>query len=377
MAGLLAPTKKAVEDVVNYFESHRASKQINHLQAIKEMVPCLGWVTIAPKPAVYVKQAMDAATFYTNRVLKAAQGDDEKKWTRTATGLLKDLQEYVKSYHTTGLTWNPEGGDATAVAKPASSSGPPPPPPPAGGAPPPPPPPAVVPPSESSDGGVKVAQANLFAEINQKGGGITSGLKKVTNDMKTYKNPELRASSVVKAGEVKKTESKPARSSAPAAKKPPVCTLQGKRWLVEYQENNPNLVISDTNKSQTVYAYKCTKCTIKVEGKINAIILDNCKRVAVVFDSVIGTCEFVNCQSIQAQVLGVVPTISVDKTDGCQVFLSKDSLQCEFITAKSSEMNISVPKGDEGDFSEFAIPEQFRTRYNGKTLVTECTDING
>ena len=46
----------------------------------------------------------------------------------------------------------------------------------------------------------------------------------------------------------------------------------------------------------------------------------------------------------------MVPTISVDKTDGCQVFLSKDSLQCEFITAKSSEMNISVPKGDEGDF---------------------------
>ena len=61
---------------------------------------------------------------------------------------------------------------------------------------------------------------------------IPAGLKKVTNDMKTYKNPELRASSVVKAGEVKKTESKPARSSAPAAKKPPVCTLQGKRWLV-------------------------------------------------------------------------------------------------------------------------------------------------
>ena len=43
------------------------------------------------------------------------------------------------------------------------------------------------------------------------------------------------------------------------------------------------------------------------------------------------------------QILGKCPTVSIDKTDGCQVFLSKDSLQCEIITAKSSEMNICIP----------------------------------
>ena len=43
------------------------------------------------------------------------------------------------------------------------------------------------------------------------------------------------------------------------------------------------------------------------------------------------------------QVLGKCPTVSIDKTDGCQVFLSKDSLKCEIISAKSSEMNICVP----------------------------------
>jgi adenylyl cyclase-associated protein len=41
--------------------------------------------------------------------------------------------------------------------------------------------------------------------------------------------------------------------------------------------------------------------------------------------------------------------VSIDKTDGCQVYLSKDSLSAEIITAKSSEMNILVPDAS-GEF---------------------------
>jgi len=49
------------------------------------------------------------------------------------------------------------------------------------------------------------------------------------------------------------------------------------------------------------------------------------------------------------QVLGKVPTISIDKTDGCQMYLSTDSLGVELITSKSSEMNVMVPKAN-GDY---------------------------
>ena len=63
-------------------------------------------------------------------------------------------------------------------------------------------------------------------------GFATIGLRKVTDDMKTHKTPELRASSVVKA-----SESKPASKPAPTygsatAKKSPVLALQGKKWVV-------------------------------------------------------------------------------------------------------------------------------------------------
>lgn len=47
--------------------------------------------------------------------------------------------------------------------------------------------------------------------------------------------------------------------------------------------------------------------------------------------------------------MGQCPTVSIDKTDGCQMYLSKESLNAEIVTAKSSEMNILVPKED-GDF---------------------------
>lgn len=49
------------------------------------------------------------------------------------------------------------------------------------------------------------------------------------------------------------------------------------------------------------------------------------------------------------QVFGTVPTISIDKTDGCQMFLSNDSLGVEIVSSKSSEMNVLVPKSN-GDY---------------------------
>ena len=47
--------------------------------------------------------------------------------------------------------------------------------------------------------------------------------------------------------------------------------------------------------------------------------------------------------------MGTVPTITIDKADGLQMFLSKDSLQVEIVSAKSSALNVMVPQAN-GDF---------------------------
>lgn len=77
-------------------------------------------------------------------------------------------------------------------------------------------------------------------------------------------------------------------------------------------------------------------------------MLDSCKKTSVVLDSVVSSVEFVNCQSVQMQVLTKVPTISIDKTDGCQIYLNAGSLDVSIVSAKSSEMNVLVPK--DGDY---------------------------
>ena len=49
------------------------------------------------------------------------------------------------------------------------------------------------------------------------------------------------------------------------------------------------------------------------------------------------------------QVTGTVKTVNIDKTDGCMMYLSKESVNANIVTAKSSEMNILVPD-DSGEF---------------------------
>ncbi len=59
--------------------------------------------------------------------------------------------------------------------------------------------------------------------------------------------------------------------------------------------------------------------------------------------------QMVNCQRMQVQVKGVVPAVAIDKTDGCQVYLSYVSRGAQIVTSKSSELNVSFPNSDAAD----------------------------
>lgn len=386
LMSLVKPVAGKLQAVQDFRENNRRSEYFNHLSAISESVAAFGWITVSPAPGPFVKEMTDAGTFYTNRVLKDYKDKDPKhlEWVKSWIAVLNHLQDYVKDFHRTGVTWNPKGGDALSVGATsppvAPKPGGAPPPPPPGGPPPPPPPPPADLSAGASTGGGSDSRSALFAELN-KGTGVTAGLKKVSDDMKTHKNPALRATqdTGVRQGPApfKATAPKPVSAPKPVAKpaaKPPLIELQNKKWVVEYHQGNKNIVLDNTELKQTAYVYKCVDCVVQIKGKINSITLDQCKKTAIVFEDLVSSLEFVNCQSMQGQALGKVPTISIDKTDGCMVYLSKESLDTEIVTAKSSEMNILVPVGD-GDFKEFALPEQFKTTWNGKTMVTEQTDI--
>lgn len=363
---LLKPTSDQISAVQSFREKNRRSKEFNHLSGLSEAIPALGWVAVPKTPGPHVKDMGEAAQFYLNRVLKDHKGDQvHTQWVKCINTLLADLQVYIKNHHTTGVTWNKSGPPATAGAAPSPAPG---------GPAPPPPPPVQAPTDAAPASGPKGGAASaLFSQINKAGTGISAGLKKVTDDQKTHKNPAIRKTGPVPSKPGQKEATTPVAAAKPAKKKTPVFELQGgKKWIVEHQEDRRDLIISDAQMTQTIYVYQCKGITLQVKGKCNSIFLDGCKKTALVFDDAIATCEFVNCQSVQCQINGKVPTISIDKTDGCQIYLSKDSLHSEIISAKSSEMNIMIPKAD-GDFSEYALPEQFKTTWNGSALVTDCT----
>ena len=54
---------------------------------------------------------------------------------------------------------------------------------------------------------------------------------------------------------------------------------------------------------------------------MNALTVDSCQRMGILFDHLVSSCELVNSTRVQVQVTGVVPIIAIDKCDGVQVRL--------------------------------------------------------
>ncbi|KAM3728925.1 Adenylyl cyclase-associated protein [Dirofilaria immitis] len=378
----LQPLVKMMEDLSTFKESKRNTPFFNHISAASEGIQALGWITVKPTPAPFIKDMFEASMFFVNRVLKEHKDDKiHAEWAKSWSEVLNALQNYVRQVHTTGLVWNScPGAKPPALVKHANSSSTS-----SGGAPPPPPP--VLPPDlfAAVPSGANVAtdksdRAALFAEINT-GEEITKRLKKVTPDMQTHKNPTLRSQQKEVPNGTRNQETALAASVNTSMgkkqedKQPKTWLNNGKQWNVEYYKNNNNVMIEVKDMKQTVYVFKCDNSVIQIKGKVNSVTLDSCKKTSIVFDSLLSQLEVINCQSVQIQTLGAMPTISIQKTDGCQVYLSKSAMNAEIITSKSSEMNVLIPSAEDGDFIEFAVPEQFKTVYDGKKLRTTVSDI--
>ncbi|KAF5400317.1 Cyclase associated actin cytoskeleton regulatory protein 1 [Paragonimus heterotremus] len=367
LADLIKTCGGPINAVVQFKDQKRSSPLFNHISAVAESVLALGWINVSPTPAPYVKSMQDAAQFFTNRVIKDYKDTNPEHvaWTKALMSVWTHLHDYVRQHHTTGLAWNASGSPTPASGLTSSTM--------AGSVVPPPPPPLpdFVPTKQPESSDDPNGRGALFAQLN-RGENVTAGLRKVTDDMKTHKNPELRAAPGLKPhASANKAPIKPPKpGSAPSADRQSqaVLELRGNKWVVENFQNQ-HLHVTETEPKQTVYIYKCVGCTVEIKGKINSIMVDNCKKTGVVFDDVISSLDVVNCQSVQTQCLGKLQTVNVDKTDGCQIYLSAASKFADVITAKSSEINMLIPKED-GEFDEFAVPEQFKTKFTGKGLHT-------
>lgn len=102
--------------------------------------------------------------------------------------------------------------------------------------------------------------------------------------------------------------------------------------------------------------------------------LDSCTKCGLAVDSVVASIDIVNSRSFGLQIFQVTPTIAIDKSDGGQIYLSRESLGVEILTAKCSALNVLVPPtegaADDADFTEVPVPDQFKsTIVEGKVIT--------
>ncbi|KAI6646304.1 Adenylyl cyclase-associated protein 1-like isoform X2 [Oopsacas minuta] len=347
IAKLLVNVNSASEKLVEFAESKRADKSMNNMFAVKELFPYSFGFLIQMKPKKIPKQALDQGMFYSNRVLKEFKDKDSNQvdWCRSLAKYTTALTTYIEEYLPGGMEWNPEGSPITSDT-------------------------SAPPPAASKAPATQESSTASIADAFQ-GGNVTEGLKKVDRSQMTHKNPELKASSLVKAKE--SGLDKPMKGDVTIPKKDPLLRLEKKRWRIEHFEGKNDLTITPTENSHTLYVFNCSKCTISVTQKINSITLDKCFQVAIVFEDVISQFETINCQRIEAQSNGQLPLINIDKTDQVSIYLSENSKNAEIVQAKSSAMNILLPQAD-GEFKEVALPEQFKSILRGSRYVTTPTD---
>lgn len=290
---IIQPQSKCIMEMGTFRDTHPRTKFRDHLAAINEFMPAIGWI-MQPKPVPYVTETKDSILFWSNKVLKQYKNDADEEardlhvnWTKAIISMTVELAAYCKQHQTTGLVWNANGPVASLselkkkpgkAPKPGNSAGAPAPPPPGPPGPPGPPPPPVDLPTGNTGGNKSESAAGaLFSQINELGsGGITAHLKAVERDPVTGKRIKTKAGVSKDNLEVKplKEKSDTAKKAAPAVVKPPRFELVGgKKWFIEHQKDNDDLIIEDADMRQTIYIYKCEKSTIQVRGKCNSITI--------------------------------------------------------------------------------------------------------
>lgn len=370
---IVKPLFDNVKKLTDLKNAKRQSADFNHLASSAEGIQMVQFIS-SPTPTSYVAEMQDAAMFYLNKILSTFKNAGEKgkphlDFVANFKALGASMQAYAKEFHTTGLSWNPKGGDAKTCnptgSQPQASG--------SGDLPPPPPPVDHEKLRKMQEAAVKSSSSKtvdtgaLFSQINSINAEGDKGLRKVSKEERNLYSKAVEkgeAGSSAATQVVKKEPPKTAKKKRITGN--PILQCADNKWSVENQDGNQAIVINIEQPKQVVYVAKCDNCLIQIKGKFNTITLDDCVKTSVSFDAVVGSCDVVNCKSVKIEVMGSVPTVLIDKTDGAHVFLSKTSLATCIISSKSSEMNVSVAIGND-DYKEMAIPEQFTSTYDVKT----------
>ncbi|GMH45257.1 hypothetical protein BSKO_13214 [Bryopsis sp. KO-2023] len=379
--------QKLVQPVVNCMTAAaektqgRRTELFNHFSFVSECLNSLTWVVLegegAEKPPLHIKQCVQSAEFYSNKILKEFRVTDVShvEWVNGIKSMILAMSTYCSTYHMKAPTWNPDGisvSEFLGSDPPVESAAPP------AAEPKKTPAPKVKKPEfpESKPMGPpqvhptrswqpqvdKPNPAHLVADVFDA---KKKGLKKVTDAEKAKNIPGRSGLVPVKLRS----------TGAPTVKAGKTELVMERKWTVENHKGNKEIVLENTNPRQTVYIYKCEDSVVKVDGKVNAITVDSCKKLGLLFETVMASVEVVNSSAVDVQATGHIGTLAVDKCDGVKVYIPDSSTDVAISTAKSAGVLVIVTGGEEP--AESAVPDQFVSVFEEGKLITRPAEHAG
>jgi len=253
------------------------------------------------------------------------------------------------------------------------------PPPPSGNIPPPPPPSSLLMTNEQPKSGGGDDRGALLSAIT---GGSGGGLRKVLDSEKKRPGDGRVNEPLVPQSKktTKNTYDEPKTNDKATTGTPSIRYDRDRttHWI-EYQKDRQDVVINIEESKQKVYIRGCVDTVITVSGKCTTVNLENSKSTSVIFDDVIATVEVVNSSKVQLQANASVPSIILDKTDGCHVYiLNEKGYDTNIVSSCCTAILVSTNGAkEEDDMIETPLPEQFITNHDGKKWLTAPTEHSG
>eukprot|EP00397_Hematodinium_sp_SG-2012_P038478 GEMP01041863.1.p1 GENE.GEMP01041863.1~~GEMP01041863.1.p1 ORF type:complete len:158 (+),score=30.45 GEMP01041863.1:76-549(+) len=132
--------------------------------------------------------------------------------------------------------------------------------------------------------------------------------------------------------------------------------------------------VTEAGMKHAVCIDSCDGVTVIIKNKVKNVQILSCKNTQVVVESALSGVEITDSTKVKVQAIQEVPSFAIDKTVGVTIYLSKESLGAEFVTSRSGEMNVVIPKGED-DSMELPLPEQFVHKIKDGKITSEVSAL--
>lgn len=127
-----------------------------------------------------------------------------------------------------------------------------------------------------------------------------------------------------------------------------------------------------------VNIFSCKNTTIKIEGKLSAVMMQSCKKCVIQVDNVMSMVEVVKSEAIKVEASKSLKTLSMENNVQVQVYLTHATKNVQMQVMSCMSVTVYYPREgapenseEEGDVLNFVIPEVFTTTIAGDKRKTE------